>query len=71
MCIGVKFCVSNDDIDKEVCRMMSKHVIAPEVGSTMIGLARPLGTTADSSLEYLNNLLYAEPGMPVGCINNF
>ena len=31
-------------------------------------IKQPLGTTADSPLEYLYDLLYAEPGMPEGCV---
>ena len=48
--------------------MIAKHKIAPEIGSTTARLARPLGITADSCLEYLNDELYAEPGMPEGCV---
>ena len=53
--VGVKFCVVNSEMAQYVQRVLPKHVIAPEIGSTTEGLARPLGTTADNPLEYLND----------------
>ena len=47
---GVKFCIANSEIAQYVQRMQPKHVIAAEIGSTTTGLARSLGTTADSPL---------------------
>ena len=65
----MKFSIANSEMAQYVHRVMPKHMIAPEVGSTTAGLARPLETTTDSSLEYLSDLLYAEPGMPEGCVS--
>ena len=53
--VGVKFCIVNGAIAQYVQRMLPKHVIAPEIGNTTAGLASPLGTTADSPLEFLND----------------
>ena len=39
-------------------------MIVPGIGSTIVGLLRPLDTTVDSPLLYLNDLLYTEPRMP-------
>ena len=63
----MKFCIANGEIDQYMQRMLAKHVIAPEIGSTTAGLIRPLGTTPDSPLE-LNDQLYTEPRMPKGCV---
>ena len=46
----MKFCVANGEIAQYMQRMLPKHVIAAEIGSTKIGLANPLGTTADNYL---------------------
>ena len=54
--VGVKFCVVNAEMAQSMQRMLPKHVIAAEIGSTTAGLARPLGATADSSpLDFLND----------------
>ena len=50
-----KFCVANGVMAQSVHRMTPKHVIALGIGSKTAALARPLGTIADSSLEYLND----------------
>ena len=50
-------------------RMMPKHVLAPEIGSTTVGLARLLVTTVDTPLGYLNEELYAELRMLKGCVS--
>ena len=55
MWVVVKFCVANSEIAQYAHRMMLKHVIVPEIGSTTIRLTRPLGTTADSPLEHLTD----------------
>ena len=36
--VGVKFCVANGEIAQYMQRMLPKHVIAPEIGSTTAGL---------------------------------
>ena len=66
--VGVKFCVVNAEMAQYVQRMLLKHMIAREIGNTTARLARSLGNTVDSPLEYLNDLLYAEPGIPEGCV---
>ena len=46
--VGVKLCIANDEIAQYMQRMLPKHIIVPEIGSTTAGLTSPLGTTADS-----------------------
>ena len=53
--VGVEFCVANGRIAQYIQRMLPKHVIELEIGSTTAGLTRILGTTAESSLEVLND----------------
>ena len=67
--VGVKFCVTDDKMAAAVCSMLPAHVLQCEVSTTMTSLSKPLVNTADSPVEYLNDLLYAEPGMPEGCVS--
>ena len=67
--VGVKFCIVNGKITHYMQKMLPKHVIMPEIGSTTAKLARQLWTKADSPLEYLNDLLYDEPRMSEGCVS--
>ena len=53
--VGVKFCVVLSEMAQSVQRMLPKHVIAAEISSKTAGLARPLGATADSPLEFLDD----------------
>ena len=48
--IGVKFCIVNGEMAQYMQRILPKHVIAPEIGSTTAGLVRTLGSTADFPL---------------------
>ena len=63
--------IINGEVAQYMQRMLPKHVIEPEIGSTTAGSIRPLGTTVDSPLEFLNDKLYAECRMPKGCVTNF
>ena len=51
--VEVKFCVVNTEIAHSMQRMLPKHVIAAEIGSTTAGLARLLGATANIPLGFL------------------
>lgn len=68
--VGVKFCVSNAAMAAAVRRMLPSHVVECEVSTSATHNARVLGSKADSPLEYLHDLLYAEPGMPDGCVSS-
>ena len=46
--VGMKFCVANGEMAHYMQRILPKHVIAVEIGSTTAGLKIPLGTIADS-----------------------
>ena len=37
MWVRVKFCIANGEIGQYMQRMMPKHVIAPDIGSTTEG----------------------------------
>ena len=68
--VGVKFCVSSAAMAAAVRRMLPSHVVECEVSISATHNARVLGSKADSPLEYLHDLLYAEPGMPDGCVSS-
>ena len=48
--VGVEFCFENGEIAQYIQRMLPKHLIAAEIGSTTVEISRPLETTADSPL---------------------
>ena len=53
--VGINFCIANGEMAWYVQRMLLKHAIAPEIVSTIVGLTKPLGITADSPLQFLND----------------
>ena len=52
MWVGVKFYIANAEMAQSMQRMLPKHVIAVEIGSTTAGIARSLGAKEDSSLDF-------------------